>query len=146
MSAEPCPSLKSPLTASLTILSYVRVLVLSSGTLAFIVLYNLTNININERRKELSTLKVLGYHRGEIAAYVFRESSILSILGTLAGLFLGNLLHSFVIKSVEASNLMLGRSISLKSYIMSALLTLVFSLIVNIFMTFNLKISRWWNP
>lgn len=140
MSAEPLSQLKKSFDSLLTNIKFiVTVIVLSSGSLAFIVLYNLTNININERRKELSTLKVLGYHRGEIAAYVFRESSILSIIGTIAGLFLGVLLHSFVIKSVEASNLMLGRNISTTSYILSAALTLVFSLIVNLFMTFKLK-------
>ncbi len=140
MSAEPLSQLKKSFDSLLTNIKFiVTVIVLSSGSLAFIVLYNLTNININERRKELSALKVLGYHREEIAAYVFRESFILSILGTIAGLFLGVLLHSFVIKSVEASNLMLGRNISTISFILSAVLTLVFSLIVNLFMTVKLR-------
>ncbi len=140
MSAEPLSQLRKSFDSLLTNINFiVMVLVISSGALAFIVLYNLTNININERRKELSTLKVLGYHREEIAAYVFRESAILSIIGTLVGLFLGRLLHTFVIKSVEASNLMLGREISLLSYGLSALLTLIFALIVNFFMTFKLK-------
>ena len=140
MSAEPLSQLKKSFDSLLTNIKFiVTVIVFSSGSLAFIVLYNLTNININERRKELSALKVLGYHREEIAAYVFRESFILSILGTIAGLFLGVLLHSFVIKSVEASNLMLGRNISTLSYILSAVLTLIFSLIVNLFMKRKLR-------
>lgn len=117
----------------------MTVLVFSSAALAFIVLYNLTNININERRKELSTLKVLGYHREEIAAYVFRESVILSLLGTVLGLFLGKLLHTFVVMTVEASNLMLGRVISAQSYAISALLTFLFSLLVNLFLTKKLN-------
>lgn len=140
MSAEPLSLLRKSFDNLLTNIKFiVTVLVLSSGSLAFIVLYNLTNININERRKELSALKVLGYHNEEIAAYVFRETAILSILGTLAGLFLGVLLHAFVIKSVEASNLMLGRDILPMSYILSAALTFVFSLIVNLFMIGKLR-------
>lgn len=140
MSAEPLSQLKKSFDSLLTNINFiVTVLVFSSAALAFIVLYNLTNININERRKELSALKVLGYHREEIAAYVFRETVILSLLGTIAGLFLGKLLHTFVIISVEAPNLMLGRDISISSYAMAAILTFVFSLIVNLFLTRKLN-------
>ena len=140
MSAEPLSQLRKSFDSLLTNINFiVTVLVFSSAALAFIVLYNLTNININERRKELSTLKVLGYHREEIAAYVFRESVILSLLGTIAGLFLGKLLHSFVISSVEATNLMLGREISVLSYAIAALLTFIFSLLVNLILTRKLN-------
>lgn len=140
MSAEPLSQLKKSFDSLLNNINFiVTVLVFSSAAFAFIVLYNLTNININERRKELSTLKVLGYHREEIAAYVFRESVILSLLGTVLGLFLGKLLHTFVVMTVEASNLMLGRVISAQSYAISALLTFLFSLLVNLFLTKKLN-------
>lgn len=140
MSAEPLSQLKKSFDSLLNNINFiVTVIVFSSAALAFIVLYNLTNININERRKELSTLKVLGYHREEIAAYVFRESVILSLLGTVLGLFLGKYLHTFVVKTVEASNLMLGREISAHSYGMAALFTFLFSLLVNLFLTRKLN-------
>lgn len=117
----------------------VFVLILAAGGLAIIVLYNLTNINIDERRKELATLKVLGFHNKEVAAYIYRETAILSIIGTGVGLFLGSLLHGFIIKVGESVDLMFGRSISVSSFILSALITLLFSAVVDLIMYKKLK-------
>ncbi|MDR2102425.1 MAG: ABC transporter permease [Treponema sp.] len=99
-----------------------------------IVLYNLTNININERKRELATLRVLGFHRGETAAYIFREIAVLSIIGTAAGLFLGIPLHRFVAGVAENQDLMFGRTIAPLSFILSTLITLFFSAAVDLLM------------
>lgn len=140
INVEPVTQVKKSFDNLLSTIEYiVVVIIIASGALAVIVLYNLTNININERRKELSTLKVLGYHNEEVAAYVFRETTILSIIGTFAGLPMGVLLHSFVVETVEAVNLMLGRTISLKSFVYSAVITLLFSLLVNLVLFRKLK-------
>lgn len=112
----------------------VIVLIMAAGALAVIVLYNLTNININERRKELATLKVLGFHHKEVAVYIFRETSILSVIGSLVGLLLGVLLHAFVVRTAESTDMMLGRSISVSSFVLSATVTLLFSGIVDLMM------------
>lgn len=117
----------------------VIVLILAAGGLAIIVLYNLTNINIDERRKELATLKVLGFHDTEVAAYIYRETTILSIIGTGVGLFIGAILHSFIIKTGETVDLMFGRTISMTSFALSALVTLLFSVIVELIMYKKLK-------
>ena len=117
----------------------VIVLILAAGGLAIIVLYNLTNINIDERRKELATLKVLGFHNKEVAAYIYRETSILSLIGTGLGLFLGALLHTFIVKIGESVDLMFGRNISVMSFVLSALITLMFSGIVDVIMYKKLK-------
>ena len=117
----------------------VIIIILAAGALAIIVLYNLININIEERRKELATLRVLGFHHEEVAGYIFRETAILSVIGTLAGLPLGRLLHTFVIRQAESSDLMLGQSIAPLSYLLAALLTLAFSGLVCLVMTRKLK-------
>jgi len=140
MNVEPVTQIKKSFDSLLSNIEYiVVVIILASGTLAVIVLYNLTNININERRKELSTLKVLGYHNEEVASYVFRETTILSVIGTIVGLPLGTWLHTFVIQTVEAVNLMMGRSISFKSYIYSVIITLIFAMLVNLIMYRKLR-------
>lgn len=117
----------------------IYVIVLAAGLLAFVVLYNLNNINIGERKRELATLKVLGFYDGEVSAYIFRENVIITFLGMIAGIGLGILLHRFIILTVETDILMFGREISLMSYIYSLGLTLVFSLLVNGFMHFKMK-------
>lgn len=122
---------------SMNIVTYV--LVVSAGLLAFIVLYNLNNINISERQRELATLKVLGFYDGEISMYVFRENIMLTVLGTIFGIFFGIWLHRFVIMTVELDIMMLGRQIYTKSYIYSILLTIGFSIIVNIVMHWKMK-------
>jgi putative ABC transport system permease protein len=112
----------------------VLVLIFAAGGLAMIVLYNLTNININERKRELATLRVLGFHRREAAAYIFREITVLSITGTAAGLCLGLPLHGFVTGVAENQDLMFGRTIAPLSFILSALITLLFSALVDLLM------------
>lgn len=112
----------------------VAVIIVAAGALAVIVLYNLTNININERKKELATLKVLGFHDWEVAAYIYREIILLTIIGTLVGLGLGVLLHIFVITRAESPDLMFGRSIKAPSFLLSATFTLLFSILVDVIM------------
>ncbi|GHV60362.1 hypothetical protein AGMMS49587_01400 [Spirochaetia bacterium] len=119
----------------LTSISFVvLILILAAGGLAIIVLYNLTNININERSRELATLRVLGFHQGEAAAYIFREITILSIVGTGAGLLLGLPLHAFMIGVAETPELMFGRDIAPLSFVLSAIFTLLFSAAVDLLM------------
>jgi putative ABC transport system permease protein len=117
----------------------VWVLILSAGLLAFVVLFNLNNINITERRRELATLKVLGFYDTEVASYVYRENVILTILGIGAGIVIGIILHQYVIRTCEIDMLMFGRRIKLRSYLYSSLLTAMFSVIVNFVMYFHLK-------
>lgn len=117
----------------------IAVMIIAAGLLAFIVLYNLNNINITERRRELATLKVLGFYDGELAAYVYRENVILTILGVLFGLVLGTVLHFFVMRTIETEYVMFGLEIHFLSYLFSALLTLLFAAIVNFIMYFRLK-------
>ncbi len=109
----------------------ILVLILSAGALAFIVLYNLTSINIMERRREIATIKVLGFYEKEVNEYVYRESAVLTVLSCLCGLVLGIFMHRFVIQTVETDIVMFSRTIHGASYLISALLTLVFSWIVN---------------
>jgi putative ABC transport system permease protein len=117
----------------------VWVLIISAGALAFVVLYNLNNININERRRELATIRVLGFYNNELAAYVYRENIILTMIGTLVGVGFGILLHRYVITTVEIDIVMFGRNIDPSSYVYSILLTFLFSAIVNFVMYFKLK-------
>ena len=115
------------------------VLILAAGLLAFVVLYNLNSINILERKRELATLKVLGFYDNEVAQYVYRENILLTIFGIMAGLVFGTILHQYVIVTVEVDLMMFGRTISLTSYVFSGLITIGFSVIVNWVMYFMLK-------
>lgn len=115
------------------------VLIFCAGALAFVVLYNLTNINISERIRELATIKVLGFRDGETAAYIFRETALLSLMGDIIGLGLGVIMHSFVITTVEMDMMMFGRNINPDSFVWSFALTLVFTVIVDLFMLGKLK-------
>ncbi|MBE5868144.1 MAG: FtsX-like permease family protein [Lachnospiraceae bacterium] len=117
----------------------VLVIVLCAAALAFIVLYNLTNINITERIREIATIKVLGFHRGETAAYVFRENTILSLIGAGAGLVLGYFMHQFVMSKVVVDMVSFDVYIKPVSYIYSFLLTLIFAWLINRIMTFKLE-------
>ena len=119
--------------------SIVVVLIISAGALAFVVLYNLTNINITEREKELATIKVLGFYDGEVSAYIYRETALLTLIGTAAGLLLGMALHQFVIRTAEIDMIMFGRAVYWPSYVYSALLTILFSVLVNLVMHHKLK-------
>ncbi len=117
----------------------VIVLIVAAGALAFVVLYNLNNININERRRELATIKVLGFYSNETAAYVYRENIVLTLMGIIFGIFFGILLHQYVITTVEIDMTMFGRNINPSSFVYSTLLTLFFSAFVNFVMFFKLK-------
>ncbi len=117
----------------------VVVLIIAAGALAFVVLYNLTNINISERAKELATIKVLGFYDSEVGAYIYRETSLLTLIGTACGLAFGVALHTFVIRTAEVDMVMFGRSIYPLSFVWSALLTILFSLLVNAVMYRKLK-------
>lgn len=117
----------------------IAVLVIAAGLLAFVVLYNLNNINISERKRELATLKVLGFHDSEVLAYVNRENVLLTILGAAAGALMGAALHQFVIQTAETDTMMFGRTVMLHSYIYSVLLTFVFSAVVNGLEFFRLR-------
>lgn len=117
----------------------VLVLIVSAAALAFVVLYNLTNVNITERIREIATLKVLGFYDGEVSSYVFRESIILSLVGALVGLGLGYALCMFVITTAELDEVMFGRKIHAISYLWAFLVTAAFSMIVNLIMTRVLK-------
>lgn len=112
----------------------ILILVLSAGALAFVVLYNLTNINITERIREIATLKVLGFRDREVSTYVYRENIILSVFGTMVGLLLGHFFHGYVIMTMEIDAMAFGKQIHPSSYLISILLTMVFSIMVNIFM------------
>lgn len=105
----------------------VVVLVLSAAALAFIVLYNLTNINIEERIREIATLKVLGFTKRETNAYIFREVALLSLIGCIVGLALGVPLESFVVTTAEVDQVMFGRAIHAASFAAGFVLTLVFA-------------------
>ena len=117
----------------------IYVIVIAAGMLAFVVLYNLNNINISERRRELATLKVLGFYEPEVSMYVFRENIILTVIGIIAGVGFGIVLHRFVILTAEIDLMMFGRDIRFMSYFYSICLTILFSLLVNLFMHFKLK-------
>lgn len=117
----------------------IVVLTISAGMLAFVVLYNLNNINITERKRELATLKVLGFYNKEISAYVYRENIVLTLLGSLFGVFIGKILHRFIIVTVEIDAVMFGRNVDVSSFVYSFLLTIAFSFLVNGAMYFKLK-------
>lgn len=117
----------------------IVVLIISAGMLAFIVLYNLNTINITERKRELATIKVLGFYDTEVAAYVYRENVLLTLIGAVVGMALGWVLLQFVIVTVEVDDVMFGRVLDLTSYLYSFLFTLGFSMFVNWVMYFKLK-------
>ncbi|MDR1957339.1 MAG: FtsX-like permease family protein [Treponema sp.] len=138
--AEFTSVLQSSYTALLTSIGFVvLVLIFAAGGLAMIVIYNLTNINITERTREIATLRVLGFRQSEAAAYIFREISVLSIIGAGVGLALGIPLHRFIIRVAENADLMFGRRIAPSSFVLSALLTLVFSGMVDLVMLRKLR-------
>lgn len=120
---------------SLSILNYVvLVLILGSGMLTFVVMLNLTNINIGERMRELATLRVLGFYDKEMYAYIFRENNALSVIGAFVGLLFGKIMHLFVIRTCEVDMVMFVRSAKPLSYVYAFALTIAFSLIVNLLM------------
>lgn len=117
-----------------SLLFVIVVLIVSAGALAFIVLYNLTNININERIREIASLKVLGFYDKEVSMYVFRETVILTLIGTVAGMIFGRFLVDFVVKTAEIDMVMFGRTVHPMSFVFSGLITICFAVIVMLFM------------
>lgn len=115
------------------------VLVVSAGLLAFVVLYNLSNVNISERLREIATIKVLGFYDKEVSSYVYRESIFLTLIGSFVGCGLGIVLHKIIMSLAELDNLMFGRNINLISFVYSILITMLFSIFVNIVMYYKLK-------
>ncbi len=121
-------------------LNYVVLLIITCAAfLAFIVLYNLTNINITERNREIATLKVLGFFRMETASYVFRENIILTVIGTGVGMILGKFFHMFVMSQIKIDMIAFAVKVEPISYLYSALLTMVFACVVNLFMSVKLE-------
>ena len=119
--------------SSLESVDYAVVLIIvCAAALAFVVLYNLTNINITERMRELATLKVLGFYDRELSAYIYRENVVLTVFGVAMGMVMGKLLHQWLILTVEIDLLMFGRELSLGSYAYAVVLTVIFSLLVNL--------------
>ena len=117
----------------------VVLLVVSAAALAFVVLYNLSNVNISERIREIATIKVLGFLPNEVSAYVNRESTILTMIGAVVGLTIGIGLHHLIMNLAEMDDIMFGRTIKPISFVISFILTVVFSLIINLFMKQKLK-------
>lgn len=117
----------------------VTVIFLSAAALAFVVLFNLTNINVTERIRELATIKVLGFYDPELAMYVFRENIILTGIGIILGQFFGKYLLAFLIRTVEMDIVMFGRDPQLQNYLFSVLLSLFFAALVNVFMYFRIR-------
>ena len=117
----------------------VLVMVVCAAALAFVVLYNLTNINVAERKREISTLKVLGFKNSETSAYIYRENILLTIVGIAVGLVLGVILLRFVVATVEIDMVMFGRKMYASTFIIAAVLTAVFAAVVNFVMHFRIK-------
>lgn len=115
------------------------ILIVSAGALAFVVLYNLSSVNISERRRELATIKVLGFYDKEVYQYINRENTILTIIGIILGLGIGNILTMYIIKTCEIDILMFDPTITLTSYIYAILITAAFAILVNIILYFSLK-------
>lgn len=121
-------------------INYVVIMVIVlAAALAFVVLYNLTNINITERIREIATIKVLGFYQRETAAYVFRENFILTGIGALLGLGLGKLLHMFIMECINVEAVSFDSKITFMSYVLSVILTFIFAVIVNLFMLVKLN-------
>ena len=133
-------TIRDSFTDSMNAINYaVVIIILAAAALAFVVLYNLTNINITERTRELATLKVLGFYDRETTAYVYRENVFLTLFGIVLGLVLGRFLHAWMVVTVEVDLVMFGRTAPLYAYLLAAALTVVFSVVVNIAAHFKLK-------
>ena len=117
----------------------VILLIVCAGGLAFVVLYNLANINITERVREIATIKVLGFYDGETSAYIYRENLISTLVGIIVGLAAGKILLYFVVITSEVDLVLFNRQLVWWAYVLGALLTLAFAFIVNLVLHFKLK-------
>lgn len=132
--------LKDDFLDTINSLNYVvLVMIVFAGALAFVVLYNLTNVNISERIREIATIKVLGFYDGEVAAYIYRENTILTLFGIVFGFLIGKYLHRYIMVTVEMENIMFGLKLNVRSNIIAGLMTVIFSILVNLFMYYKLK-------
>lgn len=117
----------------------VVIIILAAAALAMVVLFNLSNINITERQRELATIKLLGFYDGEVSAYVYRENIVLTVFGILMGCFMGHWLHIYLVRSTEIDLMMFGRQTATSAYVYAAILTMLFSVAVNILAHFRMK-------
>lgn len=117
----------------------VVIIILAAAALAMVVLFNLSNINITERQRELATIKLLGFYDGEVSAYVYRENIVLTVFGILLGCFMGHWLHIYLVRSTEIDLMMFGRQTAPSAYMYAAILTALFSLLVNVLAHFKMK-------
>ena len=117
----------------------VVIIILAAAALAMVVLFNLSNINITERQRELATIKLLGFYDGEVSAYVYRENIVLTVFGILLGCFMGHWLHIYLVRSTEIDLMMFGRQTAPSAYVYAAILTALFSLLVNVLAHFKMK-------
>jgi putative ABC transport system permease protein len=117
----------------------IILMVASAAILAFVVLYNLNNINITERRRELATFRLIGFYNNELASYIFRENIILTVFGIILGIVMGVVLHQFVMITVETDVYMFGRELEPISVLIAIVLTIIFTVIVNVITYFSLK-------
>lgn len=133
-------TLRGTFTNSMSAINYAIVIIIAAAAaLAFVVLYNLTNINITERIRELATLKVLGFYDAEVTAYLYRENVFLTLFGIALGLIMGKWLHAWMVLTVEVELVMFGRTAPPYAYAAAAVLTMAFSAVVNIAAHFRLK-------
>ena len=117
----------------------VVIIILAAAALAMVVLFNLSNINITERQRELATIKLLGFYDKEVSAYVYRENIVLTVFGTLMGCFMGHWLHIYLVRSTEIDLMMFGRQTAPSAYVYAAILTMLFSVLVNVLAHFKMK-------
>ena len=117
----------------------VVIVILAAAALAIVVLYNLSNINITERQRELATIKLLGFYDGEVSAYVYRENIVLTVFGIALGILMGHWLHVYLVHSTEIDLMMFGRKTDPMSYLYAAILTALFSFLVNLLAHFKMK-------
>ena len=117
----------------------VVIIILAAAALAMVVLFNLSNINITERQRELATIKLLGFYDGEVSAYVYRENIVLTLFGILLGCLMGHWLHIYLVRSTEIDLMMFGRQTAPSAYVYAAILTALFSLLVNVLAHFKMK-------
>lgn len=117
----------------------VVIIILAAAALAMVVLFNLSNINITERQRELATIKLLGFYDNEVSAYVYRENIVLTVFGILMGCFMGHWLHIYLVRSTEIDLMMFGRQTEWTAYVYAAILTMLFSVAVNILAHFRMK-------
>ena len=117
----------------------VVIIILAAAALAMVVLFNLSNINITERQRELATITLLGFYDKEVSAYVYRENIVLTVFGILMGCFMGHWLHIYLVRSTEIDLMMFGRQTAPSAYVYAAILTMLFSVLVNVLAHFKMK-------